>query len=249
MLRSLSVLVLSSLVVLTASGCAQRGAYVGRAAEPVIIKKAVRTFTLANGITLMVKDTQPPRPPPPPAKPGLSHFTEHMLFSGSLHLPPGRAEQYVESMGGLMTGHTGRDFSYIGATIPGKGWERALEIVFDLAAYPAFRPDEFEKQRGIIHLEINQRAREAETSLVEEFFGLSYRAHPYRFPITGRTAETAAYTRKDVAEYHARTFVPGNMAVVVVGDVEPGAVKAAVEKTFVQLPESKYARPKVPAEP
>src|SRR3990172_10117014 len=99
MLRSLSVLVLSSLVVLTASGCAQRGAYVGRAAEPVIIKKAVRTFTLANGITLMVKDTEPGGPTAvqvwttggnvtdPADKPGLSHFTGHMLFSGSLHLP------------------------------------------------------------------------------------------------------------------------------------------------------------------
>src|SRR5512143_378511 len=149
-------------------GCASQ-TYVGRAPEPVKVNKALDSYRLANGVTLFVKDNDRPGPTAvqvwvpagsisdPPGKPGLSHFVEHMLFTGSKDLPPGRAEQYVESMGGSLVGHTGRDFSYIGVTLPGAGWERAMDILYDLVAFPSFRQDQMEKQKKVVAQEISER--------------------------------------------------------------------------------------------
>jgi zinc protease len=247
--------------ILALNGCATSRTHVGLASEPVVVKRAVRAYNLRNGVRLLIKDTDKGDPTSiqlwvtggniadPPGKAGLSHFVEHMLFTGSLHLPPGKAENYIESMGGRMSGHTGRDFSYMGVTIPGPGWERALDILFDLVSYPSFLPDQIEKERKVVGLEIKRRAIEADTALMDGFFGLAYREHPYKNPITGGARELAGFTRDDVVECYRRTYVPSNMTVAVVGGIVPADVKAAVEKTFGGLPPARFASPKAPDEP
>lgn len=243
------------------NGCAGSGTHVGLAYKPVAVAKEARCYTLSNGVKLVIKAAGKGDPTSiqlwitggnitdPPGKPGLSHFVGHMLFTGSLHVPPGKAEQYIESMGGRMAGHTGRDFSYIGVTIPGPGWQRAADILFDLVAYPSFLPDHIEKERKVIGLEINERAMDADTALMDGFFALAYRKHPYKNTITGSVQDVARYTRNDILDYYTRTYVPSNMTVVVVGDIAPGPVKAALEKTFGRLTPVRYTRPKVPVEP
>lgn len=261
-MRRLLFVLTGLLLMLALNGCAENSAHVGLATEPVApSRQAVRSYNLPNGVNLIIKATDKGDPTSiqlwvtggnitdPSGKPGLSHFVEHMLFTGSLHLPTGKAEQYIESMGGRMTGHTGRDFSYIGVTIPGPGWERAADILFDLVTYPSFLPEQIEKERKVIGLEINERSQEADTELTDRFFALAYREHPYKNPITGSVNEVARYTRDDILDYYKRTYVPSNMTVVVVGDVDPARARAAIEKSFGGLPPARFIKPREPVEP
>ena len=241
-------------------GCAPR-TYVGRAPEPVAAKKALRLYRLANGVTLFVKDNDRLGPTvvqvwvpagsisDPPGKPGISHFVEHMLFTGSKDLPPGRAEQYVESMGGSMVGHTGRDFSYIGVTMPAQGWERGMDIVYDLVAFPSFRPDQMEKEKKVVAQEISGRGRQVDSVLIDNFFARAYQYHPYRNPVTGSAKDVASFTDADVTGCYRRTFVPSGMVVTVVGDVDPDKAKAMADRTFGRIPASEFKRPAPEKEP
>lgn len=259
MRRIISVSIL--LLCLTAfCGCASQGTHVGMAAEQVAVKKAMRTLALDNGVTLIVKESGPGTPTAvqvwltdgsmsdPQDKPGLAHFVEHMLFTGSLHVPAGKAVVYLEGMGGKMAGHTGRDFSYIGVTMPGRGWERALDILFDTVAYPSFRPEQVERQRGVIVQEIARQYGEPDSLLIDNLFGEAYRSHPYRNPVAGTVKTVSGLKRDDMAGYYSRVYVPSNMVVVVVGDVKANAVKAAVAKTFGHLAPVPFKEPFVEAE-
>jgi zinc protease len=185
----------------------------------------------------------------PKDRQGLAHLTEHVVLKGSSHLPPGKAEFDIESMGGTLFGHTGRDFTYMGATVPsGTGWERAADILYDLVSSPTLAPGQFEKERKAVGLEIKQRDRDPDTLLVENMFGQSYRYHPYRYPITGTASDVAQITLQDVKTYYSRFYIPANMVVVVTGNIEPAVARAIVEKTFGKLLPSKPMNLKLPQE-
>lgn len=236
------------ILTLAITGCSSSGTYVGRTAEPVVDRSPFRSFTLPNGLTLIVNDFKRPGPTSmqvwlsagsasdPKDKQGLAHLTEHVLLKGSSHLPPGKAEFYIESMGGTLFGHTGRDFTYLGATVPSaQGWERAEDILYGLVSSPAFAPEQFEKERKAVGLEIKQRERDPDTLLVENMFGQSYRYHPYKFPITGTASDVAQITLQDIKTYYSRFYIPANIVVVITGNIEPAAARAVVEKTFGKL--------------
>jgi zinc protease len=248
-------------LILAIAGCSSSGTYVGRTAEPVVDKSPFRSYTFPNGLELVVNDFNRPGPTSvqvwlsagsssdPNEKPGLAHLTEHTVLKGSSHLPPGKAEFYIESMGGTLFGHTGRDFTYLGATVPsGPGWERAEDILYDLVSSPAFAPEQFEKERKAVGLEIKQRERDPDTLLVENTFGQSYRFHPYKNPVTGTISDVTHITLQDIRTYYSRFYIPANMVVVITGDIEPAAAKAVVEKTFGKLPQAKPINLKLPQE-
>ncbi|MGA2192965.1 MAG: pitrilysin family protein, partial [Nitrospirota bacterium] len=173
----------------------------------------------------------------------------HLLFTGSRHIPPGKAEQYIESMGGSFIGHTNRDFCYIGVTIPGPGWQRAEDILYDMVAKPLFYPEEVEKQRKVVLLEEKEKRTDPEKALIDNIFARSYGSHPYKNSIVGKESDITGFTREDAISFYGRTWTPSNMTVVMVGDVRPAEARAAVEKTFGTLPPAGFRRPKVPSEP
>ncbi|MHB8173450.1 MAG: M16 family metallopeptidase [Nitrospirota bacterium] len=247
------------LILLTVAGCASSGTIVGRAA-PDISRKEVRTYRFPNGVNLIIKKTRKNAPTSiqvwlpggssadPPGKPGVAHFVEHMIFSGSLHIPPGKAELYVEKMGGRLSGHTARDFNYFTATVPGGqpvngGWQRAEDILFDMVAHPTFDKAQVEEQRRVILLEIAEREREPETALSEGLFAAAYKVDPYKNRITGSADNVKSLTRKDLLDFYKATYVPSNMTVVVAGGADTQEVKARIEKTFGTLAPAKYKRP------
>jgi len=254
-----SILVLAALA-LAAGGCGAPNAYVGRVSAEGRARQGalLYTYKLDNGVTLLVRKSSVSGPTAvqvwvgggsasdPPGKAGISHFTEHMLFTGSQHLPHTRVEQYIEGMGGTLTGHTGRDFSYIGATLPGNGWERAVDILYDLSTYPLFLTEELEKERRTVLLEMSQRGRDMDSLVMDNFFSESYRVHPYGRPVMGTAADVASYTREDVVRCFTAEFIASNMVVVVAGDVDPAAVRAVVARSFGSLLPVKPASVPVP---
>lgn len=261
-MRQFLALFAGVLLFITISGCASSGTHVGRAAEPVAQERAgLRSFALANGLTLIVKDSGHEGPvsvqvwvaggsvADPAGRPGVAHMAEHILLSGSLHVPPGRAEYYVESMGGRLYAHTGRDFMYFGATLPGKGWERAEDILYDIIAYPSFRQEQFDAQKKAVALEIGQRAGEPDTLLLDNFFAEAFQSHPYKNPVTGEARDLGRITLQDVKDYYRKMFVPDNMVVVVTGGVTHAAARAAVDKTFGRTPRGAQSIPRAEAEP
>ena len=129
-MRTKLLFLLISLTI-AAAGCASTGTTIGRAA-PEGGGNEVLAYNLPNGINLLIEETDENAPTSiqvwvsggsgadPKDKQGIAHFVEHMLFTGSLHVPAGKAGQYLESMGGRLTAHTSQDFTYFAATIPGE---------------------------------------------------------------------------------------------------------------------------------
>ena len=103
---------------------------------------------------------------------------------------------------------------------------------------PVFR--EFYKERDVVHEERRLMESQPFGRLFEQFLGTAFIAHPYGKPVVGWPSDLKAFSETDAENFYRSYYVPANMVVTVVGDVEPEKVLPMIEKYFGQLP----ARPK-----
>ena len=170
---------------------------------------------------------------------GLAHFLEHLAFNGSEHFEPGSVLPFFQSLGlsfGLhQNAFTSFDQTVYQLALPDNTPEtldKALLFLSDVSRSLLLAPEEIEKEREIIleekrtALGARQRvgeyilARWAPGSLVGE-----------RLPI-GVEQTIRGVQRQDFLDYYKRWYVPSNMTVFVVADMDEKIVAEAVTKHF-----------------
>jgi zinc protease len=261
MYRFSSILACISITMLIASGCAAPTSYVGRAAPRAQEKKSnTKAFTLDNGFTVLVRSGETSGTTAvqvwiadgsayePEGKKGVAHLVEHLLFEAGGG-KPGSAESAIEDIGGVITGNTGKDYTYVGVTLPGPGWEKAVELLYRMTADTSFTKERVKDQQDVIALEIKDAETDPERVLMDNLMDTAYTKHPYKGPVTGSVASVKALTPADAEDYHKAVYVPLRMTLVVAGDASPAQVKAEAEKTFGAMPVAKPGKPRPMDEP
>jgi predicted Zn-dependent peptidase len=74
-------------------------------------------------------------------------------------------------------------------------------------------------------------------------------AHPYHVPIVGYMSDIQNYTREAARAYFKKYYVPSNMAIAVVGDVDPDNVFKLAKKYWGRIPYSPPPEPLNTVEP
>jgi len=96
---------------------------------------------------------------------------------------------------------------------------------------------EFYKERDVVMEERRMRTDSSPIGrLIEQFQAAAFTAHTYGQPVVGWASDLASFSATDALAFHERYYIPANMVVAVVGDVEAGEVMALVEKYFGRLP-------------
>jgi predicted Zn-dependent peptidase len=147
---------------------------------------------------------------------GTAHFLEHMLFENAENDPTAAFAR----LGAQVNAYTAADVTdyYFSTT---ESWLPAAELLFPLVLHPRFPEEAVAKEREIIAREIQ---------MYEDFLNALYRANPVRNPIAGTKDSIAAVDALVLARAHARYYVPANMKLLVVGDVDPEEVFAASDR-------------------
>ena len=151
---------------------------------------------------------------------GVAHYLEHKLFD----MPGGRdVSAEFAAMGAMANAFTSYDLTayYFSCT---EHFSDCLRLLLEFVSTPYFTTESVEKERGIIDQEIGMNEDNPDTKIFEKLMGILYRSHPIRVPILG-TSETIREITPEVLELcHRAFYTPGNMLLVVVGDVEPQEV-------------------------
>jgi len=210
---------------------------------------AVQQFTLANGLTVIVK---PDRRAPTVAHmlwvragsidevdgtSGVAHALEHMMFKGTPSLKPGEFSRRVAALGGRDNAFTSRDATAYHQQVPADRLEAVMALEADRFANNRWDDAEFTKEIEVIKEERRQRTDEsARGRFFEAFTATVFQTSPYRRPIIGWMNDLDAMTPQDVRDWHQRFYVPGNAAVVIAGDVDPARARALAEKHYGAIP-------------
>ena len=173
---------------------------------------------------------------------GYAHFLEHMLFNGTTNYPPGSLVEYFQSIGmgfGSDTNaHTSYDETVYRLLLPDgseKNLHDGLLVMADYARGALLLEDEVERERGIILAE--KRTRDsANYRLYEKRTKFSYAGTRIteRFPI-GTEEKLRNADSATLRSFYDSWYRPGNMILVVVGDVDVDLVGKLVVERFSPL--------------
>ena len=180
---------------------------------------------------------------------GLSHFLEHMLFKGTERRAGRDLSATVQAHGGYINAYTTFDRTVYYIDLPSEHTGVAVDLLADAVLHSTLPADEVVKEKDVILREIAMTRDDPDNRLWEAVFATAFREHPYRQPIIGHRDVFSAVAREDLAAYYRSRYVPNNLVVVVVGDIDPVATRALVEEHFGRAPRVRLAPVLVPAEP
>ena len=180
---------------------------------------------------------------------GMAHFLEHMLFNGSEKYPYGEIDKVVESLGGNINAGTSKDFTYYHIEIAAPYWRKALEVLYQLTLKAVLDEEMIEKEKPIVIEELRRGKDNPSTVLWETFEKTAYKVSPYRFPVIGFEETIRRFTREQLLNFYRSFYQPRNMAVVVVGNVDPKEGEEEVLKTFGKEEGRPVPKVQIPSEP
>ena len=169
-------------------------------------------------------------------KTGLAHVFEHMMFKGSKKLAPGEFSRRIAAMGGNDNAFTSHDYTAYFEIVPAVKVDEVLGMEAERFSSLRLRAEDFAKEIQVIQEERRMRTDDDPNSrMFEELSSVALRLHPYRQPVIGWMQDLKALNIQDVKSFYKAHYIPGNVTVVVVGDVDFSAVKKTVAKTFGKL--------------
>jgi zinc protease len=180
---------------------------------------------------------------------GLSHYLEHMLFKGTSRRAGRDISASVQAHGGNINAYTTFDRTVYYIDLPSEHTAVAIDLLADAVLHSTLPAEETAKEKEVILREIAMTKDDPDNRLWDALFSTAFREHPYRQPIIGHRDVFSAVTREDLLSYYQARYVPNNLVVVIVGDIDVAATKAAVELHFGSAPRVRLAPVLVPAEP
>ena len=144
--------------------------------------------------------------------------------------------EIVESHGGVgMNAGTNYDETTYMYSLPSNMFELWAAIESDRFANPVMR--EFYKERNVVMEERRMRTDSDPTGrLIEQFLGTAFAANPYHRPTVGYASDLQSFSATDALNFFHQYYVPSNMVIALVGDLDPDKVFPVMERYFGQLP-------------
>ncbi|MCH7504911.1 insulinase family protein [PVC group bacterium] len=167
---------------------------------------------------------------------GISHLVEHMLFKGTHSRDVGSIGKEVKALGGSIGGYTTLDRTVYTLELPSASAMKGLELMTDVILNSSFHAEEFEKEREVIYKEIKLTMDSPGKFLFRKLFEVTFTDHPYRFPVIGFRDRLASLDVEGVYEFYKKTYVPNNLVMVIVGDVDPIEVLEKIRDLYKDTP-------------
>ena len=219
------------------------------------IKIPYEAYTLANGLTviLSVDHTTPTvavnawyhvgSKNEKVGRTGFAHLFEHVMFTGSGHVPYGTHDKLTEGVGGSNNGTTSNDRTTYFETVPSNYLESAIWMEADRMGFLLDTLDiaKLNAQRDIVKNERRQSMDNQPYGRVSEILAqATYPAgHPYSWDVIGSMEDLSAASENDVKDFFRLYYAPNNVFLAIVGDFDPVQVKAWVSKYFKDIPRGK----------
>jgi len=156
---------------------------------------------------------------------GIAHYLEHKMFD----MPDCNVMQLFSQYGGNPNAFTSYDITayYVECT---DCFKENLRLLLSYVSTAYFTEESVEKERGIIAQEIKMYEDNPDSRVSENLFAAIYASHPIRHSIAGTVESIGEITAETLYDCYNSFYVPQNMMLCVVGDVDPEFVFDTAEE-------------------
>ncbi len=173
---------------------------------------------------------------------GVSHLLEHVCTSGT-----GGTSflSQVDNLGGELRAYTTISSTYYTITVPQRQLYRAVDILYSMAKIMDYTDKVIEKDKNIVIAEIHDHLNSGGSarSFIDndlafwkiEFFSLGRD----KCSNIGSAATVRSLTKSELIAHKKRHYVPANMTLQGIGNIDEKPFMQAVANTFGTLPQAK----------
>ena len=211
----------------------------------VVIVRNTLAPVVTTELNYLVGSNEAPR-----GFPGMAHAQEHMMFRGSRGLSKAQLAAISAGIGGDFDADTRQTVTQYFFTVPAPDLEVALHLealrmrgVLDSQA-------DWESERPAIEQEVAQDLSNPQYVLNTRLLAAAFAGTPYAHDALGTRESFERTTGAMLKRFHDTWYAPNNAVLVIVGDVEPHAALASVERLFGAIARKAMpARPRVEPQP
>jgi len=161
---------------------------------------------------------------------GLTHLLEHILFNGTERRSSKQISDEIHGMGGYVNAYTSFDRTVFWVDCPAPAVRQSIDILGDMLFRSLVESEPLEREMDIIRREFDMGLDDPDRVLSYLIFGTAFQVHPCRYPVIGIRGVFDQLAHADVLKYYRRRYLPNNLFLVVVGDVEPDRVRSDAEE-------------------
>jgi predicted Zn-dependent peptidase len=179
----------------------------------------------------------------------LKQAFDDAVAKAQTYVIPNQFSEIAESNGAVgVNASTAEDSTQYFWSMPSNRLQLWAYLESSRIAHPVAR--EFYKERDVVQEERRMRVdSNPQGRLVEEFLAAAYVAHHYGVPGVGWESDISQVSATEAEAFHKKYYVPSNIVVAIVGDVDPKADLPMLERYFGAIPAGPAPEPMATVEP
>ena len=150
---------------------------------------------------------------------GLAHFIEHMLFKGTKKRRAYHVLSCLENVGGELNAYTTKEETCIHASFLKEYYNKAIELIADVAFNSTYPENELEKEKEVILDEINSYLDSPAEEIYDDFENNLYKGHEMGRNILGTRELVEGYKRSDLCRFLKSNYSTDRMVIATIGDI------------------------------
>ena len=170
---------------------------------------------------------------------GKAHFIEHMLFKGTKKRKAYFILSRLEDVGGELNAYTTKEETAIHASFMKNDFERAVELISDIAFNSIFPEKEIEKEKDVVIEEINSYLDNPAELIFDDFEEIIFAGQPIGHNILGTTGTVKSFSQKSLTDFILKNYHTDQMVFCSVGNIQNEKVLRMFRKYFEHTPAKK----------
>ena len=167
---------------------------------------------------------------------GIAHLIEHMLFKGTRKRKAYYVLSRLEDVGGELNAYTTKEETAVYASFIRDDYERAVEIISDIAFNSVFPEKEIEKEKDVIIEEINSYLDNPAELIFDDFEEMIFDDQPIGRNILGKPETVKSFTQKNLAGFILNNYFTDQMVFCSVGNIHDKKILKLFQKYFADKP-------------
>jgi len=171
-----------------------------------------------------------------PHEQGMAHFWEHMAFKGTQKRNAYHIINSLESVGGELNAYTTKEKICFYASVLDNHFDKAFDLITDIAFRSTFPEKQIEKERTVILEEMAMYYDSPEDAIQDEFDELIFEGHQLGKNILGNSESVKSFHKEDFRKFVTDNLNSEKMIFTTVGNVSFKKVIRLAQKHLGAIP-------------
>jgi len=172
----------------------------------------------------------------PPGKEGLSRMAAALMDEGAGEYDGLAFQRRLEEFSVSLSFSAERDTFRVSLRTLSENRDEAFRLLGVALGAPRFEASAVERIRGQLLADVSRRNEDSDFIAAKTWYAKAFPEHPYGRSSRGEPETIRAITVADLHAFAAARFARGEVMIGAVGDIEPAALGALIDRSLAALP-------------